>query len=408
AAEPGGPEPHVGRAAHRARGERGVETREGKELQEERFGHGRRVGRFRIECPQSGEQEDRELDVPFVFLRDLVDGLEHRLAGREQAQVVADVPVRGDDLRLGDGVERAATPVEHQVDVGERLEPSAEPRGGLPDALGDAADLARTLGQDGDDLVGFAEFDRAQDDPLLLIGGHGRMVAPEVLREPCSECGVSVAAEGGQAPIGCQTVLNSTKAVISDRCCPAAPARCTRLTLSAAARSASATSSSGQPVRSIPFTSIWAASHGTSALGNPVKTLITTPGTSEVASASASETAGSGERSLATATATFPETITGAIRLTNPSNAGSVGATIPTTPVGSGMVKLKYGPATGFALPATWAILSAHPAYQTHRSIARLTSPAGSPAPESRSSSSSCARRPSMISATRYRIWPRL
>ncbi len=69
--------------------------------------------------------------------------------------------------------------------------------------------------------------------------------------------------------------------------------------------------------------------------------LITPPGTSEVASASASETAGSGEDSLATATATFPETITGAIRLTNPSNEGSAGATIPTTPVGSGTVKLK-------------------------------------------------------------------
>ena len=158
-----------------------MEAREGKELQQERLGDGRRIGRLRVEGPEPGQEEERQPDVPFVLFRNLVDGLEHRLAGREQAQVVADVPVRRDDLRLSDRVERAATPVEHQVDVGERLEPPSEPRGGLPDALGDAANLARTLGQDGDDLVGFAELDRAQDDPLLLVGGHRRMVAPEVL-----------------------------------------------------------------------------------------------------------------------------------------------------------------------------------------------------------------------------------
>ena len=45
-----------------------------------------------------------------------------------------------------------------------------------------------------------------------------------------------------------------------------------------------------------------------------------------------------------------------------------------TTPVGSGIVKLKYGPATGFAPPSTWASLSAQPAYQTTRSIERSTS----------------------------------
>ena len=45
-----------------------------------------------------------------------------------------------------------------------------------------------------------------------------------------------------------------------------------------------------------------------------------------------------------------------------------------TTPVGSGSVKLKYGPATGFDEPSTWASLSAQPAYQTTRSIARATS----------------------------------
>ena len=60
--------------------------------------------------------------------------------------------------------------------------------------------------------------------------------------------------------------------------------------------------------------------------------------------------------------------------MTRPSSGGSSGASTPTTPVGSGMVKLKYGPATGFAPPSTCGSLSAQPAYQTMRSIARSTS----------------------------------
>ena len=39
---------------------------------------------------------------------------------------------------------------------------------------------------------------------------------------------------------------------------------------------------------------------------------------------------------------------------------------------GLGVERLKYGPATGLALPTTWAILSAQPAYQTSRSIGRV------------------------------------
>ena len=71
------------------------------------------------------------------------------------------------------------------------------------------------------------------------------------------------------------------------------------------------------------------------------------------------------------------------------------GATIPTTPVGSGTVKLKYGPATGFDEPSTCASLSAKPAYQTQRSIARSTS--SSPAREL----GELGRRASIISAIR-------
>ena len=54
--------------------------------------------------------------------------------------------------------------------------------------------------------------------------------------------------------------------------------------------------------------------------------------------------------------------------------AGDSGARTATTPVGSGTVKLKYGPATGLEPPSTCGSLSAQPAYQTTRSIARSTS----------------------------------
>ena len=124
-----------------------------------------------------------------------------------------------------------------------------------------------------------------------------------------------------QAPIGCQTVLNSMSAVIS-------------YGLWAAAQNGSASGaamhplhvlggqlldlgrrrSAGTPVTSIAFTSMWPASHGTSSATLPVRMLTTPPGTSDVASTSASDTAGSGARSLAITTAVLPETIAGARR----------------------------------------------------------------------------------------------
>src|SRR5919201_1011061 len=93
------------------------------------------------------------------------------------------------------------------------------------------------------------------------------------------------------------------------------------------------------------------------------------PGTSAVASASASSIAASGRLSEATTTAVLPPTIAGASRETSPSSGGSSGAKVPTTPVGSGMVKLKYGAATACAPPSTCDSLAALPAYQVQRSI---------------------------------------
>src|SRR3954470_3791031 len=130
--------------------------------------------------------------------------------------------------------------------------------------------------------------------------------------------------------------------------------------------------------------------------------LTTPPGTSDVASASASSIAASGCVSDATTTTALPPVSAGAIRVTSPSSGGSSGASVATTPVGSGTVKLKYGPATGFDEPITCANLSAQPAYQTTRSTERSTSS------RPLQSSANSAVRASNISAVRYSTWPRL
>src|SRR5690606_5960940 len=119
----------------------------------------------------------------------------------------------------------------------------------------------------------------------------------------------------------------------------------------------------------------------------------------------------SGKRSLAIATTVLPVTSAGASTDTRPSSAESCGATTATTPVGSGTEMLKYGPETGFALPASCEYLSHQPAYQTPRSMAASTC-----APATAALTPSCwaissmnwARRPSRISATRYSTCPRL
>ena len=79
----------------------------------------------------------------------------------------------------------------------------------------------------------------------------------------------------------------------------------------------------------------------TSSRRRPVIRFTTPPGTSEVASTSLSVTAGSGRDSEAMTTAALPDTMIGASRLTRPSRLEPSGAMMPTTPVGSGTLKLK-------------------------------------------------------------------
>ena len=81
-------------------------------------------------------------------------------------------------------------------------------------------------------------------------------------------------------------------------------------------------------MRSIAFTSMCEASHGASSARWPVSRLTAPPGTSLVASTSASSIAASGLVSDAIATTALPPTSAGAIRETRPSSGGSSGATI--------------------------------------------------------------------------------
>src|SRR6266581_224919 len=112
------------------------------------------------------------------------------------------------------------------------------------------------------------------------------------------------------------------------------PGLTTRLRFSAAAAARSSANGPAAPDRSIAFTSMCEASQGAISAVRPVSTLITPPGTSEVASTSDNDTAGSGQRSLATATTVLLLSTAGATTETKPSKLDVCGAITTTTPVG--------------------------------------------------------------------------
>src|SRR4051794_29777605 len=157
-------------------------------------------------------------------------------------------------------------------------------------------------------------------------------------------------------PLGCHTVLVSVNARIRagplggavqsgstagsvDGAPPAG--RSTRVSVGDAAASSAPHSTAVAPARSIARTASCEASHGATSAVEPVSTLTTPPGTSDVASTSLSVTAGSGRSCDASTTTAFPVTITGATTETSPSSDDFCGATTATTPVGSGSERLK-------------------------------------------------------------------
>ena len=81
--------------------------------------------------------------------------------------------VRVEQLGLGDDVE-GAPHGEHEIDRAERFEAAADPRSRAPDALGNDPQLAEMGGQDGEDPVGLAEVQPAEDDGLGLVQARAR------------------------------------------------------------------------------------------------------------------------------------------------------------------------------------------------------------------------------------------
>ena len=77
--------------------------------------------------------------------------------GLQAIRVCADPVVGVDERGTCHGFELAPTLVEHELDMGERLQARSEPRLGLANALGDSSHASPVLGIDMQDAVGFAE-----------------------------------------------------------------------------------------------------------------------------------------------------------------------------------------------------------------------------------------------------------
>jgi hypothetical protein len=180
--------------------------------------------------------------------------------------------------------------------------------------------------------------------------------------------------------------------------------RRTRLTVPTASVSSDVASAPSGIHRSSAAISACFARCGATSEAWPVRMFTTPPGRSLVARHSENVMAVRGSSSLASTTQTLPDTITGKIAVTSPSSDGRAGATTATTPMGSGTVKLKCGPATGFELASRLWYLSLQPANEMTRSIARSTSVTAasrSPPSERWISPASSPARPSMTSASR-------
>jgi hypothetical protein len=124
------------------------------------------------EGTQAANQE-QQLAQGRLFLHggETLGRLQHRharrIAGVVRGQRLAVGP---DHLGLRDHVQRAPG-VQHQVDVGERLEPGPEPGLGPADALGHGADPPAP-GEDGNDPVRFSQLLRPQHDPVIPVELH--------------------------------------------------------------------------------------------------------------------------------------------------------------------------------------------------------------------------------------------
>ena len=132
--------------------------------------------------------EGREDAVVLLLLgEEAEDGLGADEADGEPQRVVADRGVWTNERGTRHRSELAAAMMENELDMGQRLEATPEPRSRLAGTLGDGADATTIMRVQVEDAVGFREAKRAEDD--CLGGGRGGDLAslerPPAGATPC-------------------------------------------------------------------------------------------------------------------------------------------------------------------------------------------------------------------------------
>jgi hypothetical protein len=147
----------------------------------------------RIECRLGGECRLRLVEeieeaskgmkgrrVSLLFDEKPEHRLEPDVPDRETISIRSAPIVGADEVGAANGLELPAALVQEQLDVAERLQPAAEARARLANALGDRADAPLLERVQVEDAVGLAEADGAEDDRLGLrrAGRHGAESSP--------------------------------------------------------------------------------------------------------------------------------------------------------------------------------------------------------------------------------------
>ena len=123
------------------------------------------------------EEPRHRSERPLVRLL-LAEEPQHRLSADhpdgKAVVVLPRYPVRPDELRGGHGLQLAATAMEDELDVRERLQAGAEARHRLPYALRHGADPAVRLCVEVEDAIGFSEPDRPEHHGFRAVcpSGH--------------------------------------------------------------------------------------------------------------------------------------------------------------------------------------------------------------------------------------------
>lgn len=124
-----------------------------------------------VEGLQSPKQKQEETVRVLVFLGNRIDSFNHRPRRHDPLQIEAHMGEGLYDRGLGDGVELAPL-VNHQVDVGERLQTATEAALGLAHSLGNCPQLPAIGAEQDHDSVGLAKWIRAKNDSLVGADGH--------------------------------------------------------------------------------------------------------------------------------------------------------------------------------------------------------------------------------------------